>query len=160
MMVTPEQRVQVEAFRQRLEPAVTERLKGIACEHDDRDDGRTLTTRWAVQPRFWLELTIRPTLPQVRVGLLTDDRLRFRDLRGMIEASGYTLNEYVAMSFASEGLIWPDPPVEYYHESGRRFCMASALDLREPADLAQDVTREQSLQMAAGYLRLLEGRVE
>jgi hypothetical protein len=157
MSLTSDQRRLVEDFRTWIEGKVTVRLGNIEPERHDGADASILTTRWLIEPHFWHEITVRPTLPQVRVAILTDDRWRSRDFREMIEAGGYTLQEFVAMACASVGLEWADPPVEHYREKGEWFRFATPIDLRSLDQLADADFRDRFQRLSAGYDRVLQG---
>lgn len=119
----------------------------------DRPDGTLLATRWpaADNPRVWFEVAVRPKIPQVRVGLLTDDRWKSEDLEDKIEESGDTMREFVELGFEEAGLTWHDPPVEHFREELRYFYFATPLDLGSPDAMASEETRGKILQMLNGY---------
>jgi len=157
MLADDQKRQLVSTFRDWIESVVGARLEAGAPERFDRDDARTLLTRWSLEPHFWHEITIRPLLPQVRVGLMTDDRLRSRDFREMVEAGGYTLSEFVAMGCESAGLHWPDPPVEHYREQGDRFRFATPVDLPSIEQLADESFRDRIFRLSIAYDRAFRG---
>ena len=157
MVLDDRQQCEVEAFRVWVSAQVRQQLGLGAGEREDRPDGRSLITRWRLEPHFWHEITVRPQLLQVRVGLMTDDRYRSDDLRAMIETSGYTLQEFVGLALAGAGLGWPEPPVEHYCDGGRHYRLATPMDLRTIDQLADETLRQRVLKMATAYGQVLDG---
>lgn len=125
----------IAAFRDGFERryAGDERFSGVT--RDDRPDESYLTSRFAVADHVWLEMTIRPFIPQVRAGIVTDDRWRNEDLEERIEETGDTMSEFVELGFDQAGLEWPAPPVEHFREAGRFFCFLTPLEIAAPAEL-------------------------
>ena len=151
MPLTAEQIAIVRDFRMWTERAITDLgLFGDLSRHD-RDDSSTLATRWAWGKDIWLEVAIRPFLPQVRVGLVTVDRWKSDDFEQMIQDSGDTMQEFIELGFKTVGLEWHDPPVEHYRHEGSSFYFATPLDLRALDPLANDDIRGQVCKMARGY---------
>jgi hypothetical protein len=118
----------------------------------DRDDQSTLATRWAAAPAVWFEMALRPALPQVRVGILTDDRWLSEEFEQGIEDSGDTMYEFVEEGFHDAGLNWPDPPVEHFRDQGKYFYFSTALDFKSLDQLKDDADlRIRIKQMFEGY---------
>lgn len=153
MVITAAQRDLVDSFRSSFEDAFArdERFKTPA--RHDRPDGSTLAVRWptAANEHVWLEIAVRPLIPQVRVGILTDDRWKSEDFEEKIEESGDTMSEFVEMGFEEAGLTWLDPPVEHYREDRTFFYFATAVELPRLDDLATPAVREKARQMFEGY---------
>jgi hypothetical protein len=157
MPLTAEQIALVEGFRTWIERAVTNLgLFGEVSRHD-RDDHSTLATRWTWDRDIWLEIAVRPFLPQVRVGLVTVDRWKSDDFEQMIENSGDTLQEFVQLGFKTAGLDWHDPPVEHYCHKNSLFHFATPLDLRALEQLTDDEIRAKVCKMVTGYHRAFSG---
>lgn len=138
-------------FRAWIEVAVGERLPFSSPEHHDREDAWSLTTKWQSEPHIWYEIALRPFLPQLRVGILTDDPDRSGDFEQMIAAADFTLQEFVAHGLKAAGLAWPDPPVEHYCERGCSFYFATPLDLKSIDVLADHSFREEAFRVLLGY---------
>ena len=151
VMADAGERETIDAFRAWIESAVSERIELGSPERCDREDYWKLTTRWAVEPHFWYDVTIKPTVPQVRVALMTDDPWRSRDLTERVRDGGWTLQEFVAAGLASVGLAWPEPPVEHYREREIWYYFATPVDLRSLEALAEPAIRAKVLGVVEGY---------
>ena len=149
----------IEAFRAGVEALASTRLGLPLAERHDREDHWILTTRWSIERRWWLELTVRPTLPQIRVAAVTDDRDRSRDAERMIAESSLTPREFMGAAFREAGLHWPEPPVEHYREGADRFCFATPLDIESLSELAGEAIRDRVLRMLDGYCRCFSDRM-
>ncbi len=143
----------VDSFRSALEEGLAGDPRFAKAERVDRPDGAMLATRWpsVENPRVWFEIAVRPGIPQVRVGVLTDDRWKSEDLEGKIEESGDTMGEFVEMGFDEADLTWKDPIVEHFREDMKYFYFATSLDIATLDDLAKDGTRKKIRQMFDGY---------
>lgn len=143
----------VEAFRRTLEDSLKNDVRFSGASRHDREDGSTLATRWqaAANEHVWFEVAVRPGIPQVRVGVLTDDRWKSEDFEQKIEESGDTMSEFVEMGFEEAGLEWIDPPVEHYREESRFFYFATAFEPGGPEDLASESVRKKARRMFEGY---------
>jgi len=145
------QKARIEAFRAHIEEAVLREHGWDAPQRHDRQDGSTLATRYPVREHVWIEYAVRPFLPQVRVGLLTDDRWLSEEFEQRIEDSGDTMTEFVGLAFETAGLDWSDPPVEHYREGGTHFYFATPLDLQRLEELDEPAVRDKVRRMLAGY---------
>ncbi|NLE59859.1 MAG: hypothetical protein GX616_16020 [Planctomycetes bacterium] len=148
----------VDVFRSDIETLVCVRLGLARFERHDRRDHWAMVTRWPIDRRWWLELAVRPTVPQIRVAAVTDDLMRSRDAEVMISESSLTTREFVGLAFAEAGLVWPEPPVEHYREGADRFCFATPLDLALLGEIAGETVRSRVLAMLDGYHRCFTGR--
>lgn len=157
MALSEEQGKWVEAFRHWIEQHVGSHAQWGRLERHDREDGSTLATRWPAGENVWYEVAIRPYLPQVRVGILTNDRWRSEELEQKIEDSGDSMSEFVELGFETAGLEWPEPPVEHYREQAQYFYFATPLDLSELTDVADEAIRRKVLQMLEGYYHAFGG---
>ncbi|HOA72190.1 MAG TPA: hypothetical protein PL151_06580 [Phycisphaerae bacterium] len=157
MALTQEQWNLVEEFRAWMESHVGGSSPWGQFERHDREDGSTLATRWAAGEHAWFEVAVRPFLPQVRVGILTDDRWKSEELEQRIEDSGDSMSEFVELGFETAGLEWPDPPVEHYREQAKYFYFATPLDLTDLKDVAEEGVRRKVLQMLEGYYHAFSG---
>jgi hypothetical protein len=83
--------------------------------------------------------------------VLTDDVWRSRDFEELVEASDFTLAEFVARGLAEAGLSWADPPVEHYREPGPRYYFATPLDLDGLEQLGDNAFRVRVAQILTGY---------
>ncbi len=149
----------IESFRSGVETLAGTRLGLARLERHDRPDCWVMASRWPIDRRWWLELAVRPTVPQVRVAAVTDDLMRSRDAEIMISESSLTTREFVGLAFAEAGLAWPEPPVEHYREGADRFCFATPLDLASLDELAGEAVQSKVLAMLDGYHRCFAGRI-
>ena len=151
MPVLEQQRAAIHGFRRWL----VEMLAGEADFRNhqtyDREDESTLADRWAVGESVWIEAAIRPLLPQIRVGLFTDDRWKSEELEQKIEESGDTMEEFVGFGFDDAGLDWEEPPVEHYRTGTKHFYFATPVDIESLDVLADAELRATVIQMVRGY---------
>jgi hypothetical protein len=157
MALSDEQRGMIDDFRGWIEQHMGRNAQWGQLERHDREDGSTLATRWPAGEHLWYEVALRPFLPQVRVGILTDDRWKSEELEQKIEDSGDSMSEFIEMGFEAAGLEWPEPPVEHYREQATHFYFATPLDLSELADVADEAIRRKVLQMLEGYYHAFGG---
>ena len=141
----------IERFRGRLQTAMAGEAGFGAVSREDRQDHSTLATRWAADTRVWYECTVRPFLPQVRAGIMTDDRWRSEGFEQMIEDSGDSMPEFVGLGFESAGLTGPEPVVEHYRDQGKYFYFATALTLESIDQLADEAVFDRIRGMLRGY---------
>ncbi len=123
---------------------------GAATRHD-RPDGSTLATRFAAGAHVWFEVALRPLIPQVRVGLLTDDRWKSEELEIKIQESGDSMSEFVGVGMNEAGLDWDEPLVEHYRADLSLFYFATPLELDSLAQLTDPSTRDKIQKMLTGY---------
>lgn len=152
MSTTEQQSAIVDAFRSFVEDTCAHDDRYGAAERHDRKDGSTLATRLAAGESCWFEVAVRPLIPQVRVGFVTDDRWKSEEIEQAIQDSGDTMEEFVGIAFEEAGLDWDEPPVEHYREAGQFFYFATPLDLEHLADLDEERIRNKTLRMLEGYL--------
>ncbi len=152
MPLTELDRDRIDHFRTYMEDALAQDDRYGAPVRHDRDDDSILATRFEVGPNFWLELGVRPFIPQLRIGILTDDRWKSEELEELIESSGDSMVEFVELGFDEAGLDWKNPPVEHFRDAGTYFYFATPLDLSEIAELEADEPRAKALRMLEGYL--------
>jgi len=151
MIVTEDQLRMVNDFREWMESAVSGILQKDDFERHDHQDRSAFINRWMIQKHIWHEITIRPSLPQVRVGIMTDDPYRHNDFKQLIDGSGDTMQEFIQEGFASAGLEWRNPPVHNYCEQGVRYYISTPLDLRSVDQLVEELIRNKMLEMVQGY---------
>ncbi len=151
MPLTDEQWRRIEEFRGWIERHVSGNAQWGRFERHDREDASALATRWAAGEHLWYEVTLRPFLPQVRAGIVTDDRFKSEELKAKIKDSGDSMSEFLELGFETAGLEWPDPPVEHYREQAGYFYFATPLDLSDLADVSDEAVRRKVLQMLEGY---------
>jgi hypothetical protein len=149
----------IEAFRTGVETMAGARLGLTRFERHDREDHWIITSRWPIGNRWWLELVVRPSMPQIGVIVVTDDPERSRDAERMIAESSLTMGEYVGAALKESGLSWPEPPVEHYREGVDRFCFATPLDIESLTELAGEAIQDKVLRMLDGYCRCFSGRM-
>jgi len=152
MSLTELDRNRINDFRTYIEDALAQDDRYGSPARHDREDDSILATRFEVGPNFWLELGVRPFIPQLRIGILTDDRWKSEELEGLIESSGDNMVEFVELGFDEAGLDWKNPPVEHFRDAGTHFYFATPLELAEIAELEADEPRAKALRMLEGYL--------
>jgi len=141
----------IEDFREWIESAVSGLLGvGDFIRYDVRDTS-VLVTRWPMGRHLWYEVSVRPFLPQVRAGIMTDDVYRSRDFRRMIDGTGDTMVEFMVQAFSEVGLDWIDPPVEHYCEDGSRYYYSVPMDIRALDQLAEGALRDKVLKILSGF---------
>lgn len=150
------QRRIVRAFRDHIESQWADDARFRGAARADREDESTLSTRWQATDHVWFEVAIRPLVPQVRVGILTDDRWKSEDWEEKIQESGDTMSEFVEMGFHEAGLEWPEPPVEHYRAELKFFYFATPLELERLEQLDDADIRERVKRMLEGYYRGFE----
>ena len=153
MALTAIQRDVVEWCRGAIEQELASDTRFSSSKRHDRADGSTLATRWqsAENEHVWFEVAVRPLIPQVRVGVLTDDRWKSEDFEEKIEESGDTMPEFVEMGFEEAGLEWLEPPVEHYREEMKYFYFSTAFELKRLDELEDAAVRTKVRQMFDGY---------
>lgn len=153
MTLTATQRDVIESFRAALEDNLSSDARFSSAQRHDRADGSTLATRWqsSENEHVWFEVAVRPLIPQVRVGILTDDRWKSEDLEEKIEESGDTMSEFVEMGFEEAGLEWLDPPVEHYREEMKFFYFSTGFEPKRLSELEDADIRTKTRQMLDGY---------
>lgn len=116
-----------------------------------REDGTAISLRFEVAERVWLDLTLRPDVPQVRAGIMTDDRWVSEDLEQAIEDSGDTMSEFVELGFEEAELEWLEPPVEHYREQGQYFFFSTGFEPPSTAALIEPDVMVKAERMLRGY---------
>ncbi|MBL8879330.1 MAG: hypothetical protein JNG88_09450 [Phycisphaerales bacterium] len=147
-------------FRERMEGEFRADDRFASIARLDRPDGSTLASRFEVAPQIWLELAIRPFVPQVRVGIVTDDRWKSEDLEQAIEDSGDEMDEFVEFGLDSVGLRWPAPPVEHYRDQGKYYYFATPLEIASLSELASPELTAKVRKTLDGYYEAFRGAIE
>lgn len=160
MPLTAAQTEQIADFRAAVEARLADDARLGPPERVDRADGSTLATRCAVAANLWIEVALRPSIPQMRAGIVTDDRWLSEDLEQAIEDSGDTMAEFVELGFDEVDLHWPQPPVEHYRDQGTHFYFATAVDLPDLDGLADAATVDKLVRMALGYCEAFRASIE
>lgn len=138
-------------YRTKIESALAADQRFGPAWRDDRPDGAALATRFPVGSKLWIELVIRPDVPQIRAGIMTDDRWLNEELEEAIEESGDTMPEFVEYGFDEAGLEWPAPIVEHFRDQGKYFCFLTSFEPESLAELTQPATVDKSHRMLLGY---------
>lgn len=159
MPLSNEEQSLVREFRDAFERRYDGDPRFRSVTREDRPDGSTLSTRFEVAPSLWLEMALRPEIPQLRAGLLTDDRWKNEDLEDAIEETGDTMSEFIELGFDEAGLEWPHPPVEHYRDQGKYFCFSTAFELGGLADLRSPATASKLVGMFEGYYAAFRGAI-
>lgn len=160
MPLSEPDRRRITAFREEFERATAGDARFSGFERKDRDDDSWLATHFEVAPRIWLELLVRPFVPAVRAGIVTDDRWRNEELEEKIEESGDTMEEFVEMGFEEAGLEWLEPQVQHRREHGTHFVFATALELKSLAQLDEPAVRDRVRRMFDGYYAAFRVAIE
>jgi len=151
MKLSDADRARVERFRTSLERRLAADERFSAPLREDRDDGEYLASRFPVAEKLFIEFAVRPGVPQLRAGVMTDDRWTSEELEQVIEDSGDTMPEFVELGFEDAGLEWPEPPVEHYRDRGKFFYFATAFEPDSLAALDDAETETKLAQMCIGY---------
>jgi hypothetical protein len=152
MAITEKQTKHIVEFRTWVELQLAADDRFGELERFDREDGSTLTVRWPVGEILQLEVTLRPLIPQVRVGIVTEDRWKSEEIEQAIEDSGDSMSEYLEIALAEAGLDWQGPPVEHYRDQGRWFSFITPIELAHIEDLADERVRSKVMQLVNGYV--------
>jgi hypothetical protein len=155
----PDRKLVVE-FRSAFERAYAGDARFLRVVRDDRTDDSVLATRFAVLDDLWLDLTLRPFVPQLRAGIVTVDRWKNEELEERIEETGDTMSEFLELGFDEAGLDWHEPQVEHYRDQGRYFYFATGLELPSLRTLAEPATLERARRMMDGYYHAFRGAIE
>lgn len=142
----------VEEFRRYIEDSVAMDERYGPAKRHDRQDESTLATRFEAAPSCWFEIALRPSVPQLRIGFLTDDRWKSEGMEQAIQDSGDTMAEFVGLGFTEAGLDWDEPPIEHFRESDSLYYFVTPMDLEEMGDLESPEVRNKALRMLEGYL--------
>src|SRR5262245_10751574 len=160
MPLSPADRERIERFRAGFEARRSADRRFGAAVRDDRTDESYLASRFAVGERVWLELAVRPFIPHLRLGIVTDDRWMSEELEQVIEDSGDTMSEFVELGFEEAGLDWPNPTVEHYRDQGKFFYFATALDLDSLTQLDDPKVQDRAARMFEGYFQAFRPALE
>lgn len=151
MSLDPAERDLVRTFRDQLEDRFARDPRFSGSARHDREDESTLATRFALAENLWIEVCLRPSIPQIRVGILTNDRWLRESLEQLIEDSGDTMSEFVELAFDEAGLTWIDPPVEHYRDEDKNFYFATGLEIDSLSVLNESSLFAKTSQMLEGY---------
>ncbi len=151
MPLTDKDRKTIADFRAAFERHLAGDERFGPPDREDRPDESVLSTRFALMERLWLDLTIRPFIPQIRVGIVTDDRWKNEELEERIEETGDSMPEFLELGFDEAGLDWREPSVEHYRDQGKYFCFATPLELNSIAELGKPEIADRANRMFEGY---------
>lgn len=160
MKLSDADRARIESFRTRLERKLQTDERFGELSRDDREDGTYLATRFAVADKLYIEFAVRPNVPQLRAGVMTDDRWTSEDLEQVIEDSGDTMPEFVELGFEDAGLEWPEPQVEHYRDRGKYFYFATAFEPASLAALEDAATVDKLERMCIGYYEAFRAAIK
>lgn len=153
-------RTLIQEFRARLERELSADARFSPPQRSDREDESLLSSHFPVGPNLWIELTLRPFIPQARVGILTDDRWKNEDLEDAIEETGDTMSEFVELGFDEAGLTWVEPPVLHFREAGKYFVFSTEVDLERLDRLADKDLADKLRRMCVGYYEAFRKAIE
>lgn len=160
MSLSPAEEKLVNEFRAAVETELAADPRFAPPAREDRPDGSTRCSRFHLGGRLWLEVAVRPQIPQIRVGIMSDDRWVNEELEEAIEETGDTMPEFIEAGFDEVGLEWLEPLVEHYRDQGKYFYFATAWEPARLADLAQPAAREKTRLMACGYYEAFRKPIE
>ena len=160
MSLSPADEKLVNDFRTAIETELSQDERFGPATREDRPDGSTRGSRFHVGGRIWLEVAVRPQIPQIRVGVVSDDRWVNEELEEAVEETGDTMPEFIEMGFDEVGLEWPEPVVEHYRDQGKYFYFATAWEPPALAELATPAAREKVKLMALGYYEAFRKPIE
>ncbi len=152
MALSEEQAYLIESFRVYVEDAVVADDRYGSVARHDREDDSTLALRFEAGAKCWFEVSVRPTVPQVRVSFLTNDRWKSEEIEQAIQDSGDSMEKFVGVGFEEAGLDWGAPPVEHDRQGDEFFFFATPLELEELGDLERQEIRNKVVRMLEGYL--------
>lgn len=160
MMMSEADQKRIDEFRDAFERKFASDSRFGPVWREDRPDGAALASRFPVADRMWLELTIRPFVPQLRAGIVTDDRWKNEELEEKIEESGDTMPEFIEMGFEEAGLDWREPPVEHYRDQGKYFCFSTGIEPGSLSELASPAIVDKITRMFEGYWHAFRPAIE
>src|SRR5262245_49829651 len=160
MPLSDSDRKLVSDFRAALEHSYARDDRFLRLVRDDRPDDSVLASRFAVLDDVWLELTVRPFVPQLRAAIVTTDRWKNEELEERIEETGDTMSEFLELGFDEAGLDWRAPQVEHYRDQGKYFCFATGLELPSLRSLADAATQDKARRMLEGYYHAFRGAIQ
>ncbi|TWT42064.1 hypothetical protein RAS1_31920 [Phycisphaerae bacterium RAS1] len=158
-------------FRDKLKARYAGDARFSSVSVDDRRDESSFATRFAAAPHVWVDVVLRPHIPQLRAGIVSDDRWLNADFEDAIEASGDTMGEFVELGFEEAGLTWRSPIVEHYREisedsasgSGQPatfFYFATAFELANLNALSDAAVFDKVCRMLEGYYEAFRPTIE
>jgi hypothetical protein len=145
-------RKSVEAFREYVEGSVAADDRYGPVSRHDTEDWSDLATRFEVGRSCWLEVTLRPLVPQIRVGFVTDDPAVNEEVGQALQDSEHTTEALIASAFEDAGLDWADPVVEHGSVGGEYFYFATPLEIEDTLDFDSERIRDTTVRMLEGYL--------
>lgn len=160
MPLSDSDRKLVTDFRAAFERGYAGDDRFLRVVRDDRPDNSVLATRFSVLEDVWLELTVRPFVPQLRAGIVTTDRWKNEELEERIEETGDTMSEFLELGFDEAGLDWREPQVEHYRDQGKYFCFATGLELPALQSLVDPAIRDKARRMLEGYYHAFRGAIQ
>ncbi|RMF74194.1 MAG: hypothetical protein D6744_14755 [Planctomycetota bacterium] len=160
MPLTETDQRRIDAFRTAVEKRLSDDGRLGPMERDDREDGSSLASRFRVGEHLWIELCLRPLIPQLRAGIVTDDRWVSEDLEQAIEDSGDSMSEFVELGFDEVDLDEPEPVVEHYRDRGKYFYFSTGFELDSLERLDDDRVRDRITRMCLGYYEAFRPAIE
>lgn len=149
---------------QQFRDQVSAQLAAAGCGGEpvthDRPDGATLATRYPVAEHVWLECALRPSIPQIRAGIVTTDRWLSEELEEAIESSGDTMSEFIELGFDEVEPDWPDPIVEHFRDGGTDFYFATSFEPDSLSALSDAAVVDKAVRMVRGYFEAFKEAIE
>lgn len=147
-------------FRNTIERGYANDSRFSAAVREDRPDESVLASRFPVLDDVWIDLTLRPFVPQFRAGIVTTDRWKNEELEERIEETGDTMSEFLELGFDEAGFDWRNPQVEHYRDQGKYFYFATGVELPSLQALADAAVAEKARRMLDGYYHAFRGAIE
>ncbi|MFQ5463293.1 MAG: hypothetical protein ACE5E5_11790 [Phycisphaerae bacterium] len=154
MTITSEQSEIVDAFLDYLDGEFSGDERYGPAERYDRKDESSRALRFSLGPNCWIEAAVRPAVPEVRVGFVTDERSIFDEILNLLADAEETPSENLERALADAGLPWEDPVVdqETIDERFHRFSTPLKLEVLDDLDLGFMKVRSKVPKMIEAYL--------
>jgi len=154
MAITSEQSEIVDAFLDFLDGEFSGDERYGPAERYERKDESARALRFALGPNCWIEAAVRPDVPEVRVGFVTDERSIFDEIVNLLADAEETPSENLERALTDSGLPWEDPVVEQetIDERVHRFSTPLKLEALDDLDLVFMKVRGKIPKMIEAYL--------
>ncbi len=154
MAITSEQNEIVDAFLDFLDGEFSGDERYGPSERYDRKDESSRALRFSLGPNCWIEAAVRPNVPEVRVGFVTDERMIFDEIVNLLADAEETPSQNLERAMADSGISWEEPVVdqETIDERFHRFSTAFTLEALDDLDLGFMKVRSKVPKMIEAYL--------
>jgi hypothetical protein len=151
MALSVNDRETVQAFRAFVEDSLSADDRYGTASRIDRPDGSVTATRFNVGGPCWLELAVRPSVPEIRLAFVTDDAVTNDGILELVSDAGQSLSEFVQAGLQEAGLEEPTADVEH-SQDGKNYRFSTGIKLDEVSDLEMDEVRDKTLQYLEGFM--------